>query len=229
MPAPSPRGVGSRARAGPEAARPGAAASHGGTVEVVLFDLGGVLVELDGPPLPAGRAGAEEGAAVWARWLSCEAVRRFESGRIDARAFAEEIVRELSLELSPAAFLSRFESWPRGLYPGALDLLRALRGRLRVGCLTNCNALHWPRFLGEMGLGEALDHCFSSHELGALKPDREIFERVIAALGCPAERVFFLDDNEPNVKAARAVGLRAERVRGPEGAAAALRAAGLLG
>ncbi len=197
-------------------------------IDVVLFDLGGVLVELDGLPLPAASGAAEGGDSVWARWLASAAVRRFESGRIGARAFAEEIVRELSLDLSPAAFLARFERWPRGLYPGALELLGRLRGRVRVGCLTNCNALHWPRFLGEMGLAGALDHAFSSHELGALKPDREVFEAVLGALACPAERVLFLDDNEPNVAGARAAGIRAERVRTPEGALAALRAIGLL-
>ena len=61
-----------------------------------------------------------------------------------------------------------------------------------------------------------------------MKPDREIFEHVVAALDRPAERVLFLDDNQPNVDGARAVGLRAARVKGVAQARAALVAEGVL-
>jgi HAD superfamily hydrolase (TIGR01509 family) len=61
---------------------------------------------------------------------------------------------------------------------------------------------------------DLFDHRFLSHELGLVKPDREIFEHVLARLGCPADRVLFLDDNLINVEGARAAGLHAERARG---------------
>ena len=43
------------------------------------------------------------------------------------------------------------------------------------------------------------------------------------------EAILFLDDNQINVDGARAVGLRAELVRGVDQARRALRTAGLLG
>ena len=130
--------------------------------------------------------------------------------------------------MDAATFLEHFERWPTGLYPGALELLTELRGRFRLGCLSNSNALHWPRFLSEMQLGNAFDHCFASHELGLLKPDREVFEVVLDTLGCAPERVLFLDDNAPNVEGARASGLHAHRVQGPAEARARLGSLGLL-
>jgi glucose-1-phosphatase len=165
--------------------------------------------------------------AVWERWLRSTAVRRFESGRARPEEFADEIVREFSLRVTPAEFLAHFAQWPKRPFPGAIELLGELRARFRLGCLSNCNELHWPRFLGEMGLDAVFDRHFSSHELGLLKPDRDVFDRVVADLGCEPERILFLDDNAINVDAARSAGLHGELVRGPEGVREALRRRGI--
>jgi putative hydrolase of the HAD superfamily len=196
--------------------------------DVLLFDLGGVIIELDGLPVWQEWTREPDERAVWERWLRSPAVRRFESGRAGAQEFADEIVREFGLEIAPADFLTHFAGWPRAPFPGVLDLLAALRGRFRLACLSNCNELHWPRFLGEMGLRAAFDRHLSSHELGALKPDREIFVRAVRELDAAPDRILFLDDNELNVQGARAAGLHAERVQGPEGIRSALGLLGLL-
>lgn len=195
---------------------------------MLLFDLGGVVIELDGLPIAREWIGAQDEQSVWSAWIHSPAVRRFESGGCDAVTFAERIVAELRLPISPSEFLGRFERWPKGLFPGVRDLLASLRPRFRLACLTNCNAVHWPRFLGEMGLRELLDHPFSSHELRALKPDRDIFEKVVKELGCEPGRVLFLDDNQVNVDGALAAGLAARQVKGPAGIRAGLAGLGLL-
>ena len=196
-------------------------------VDVLLFDLGGVIVELAGLPVWTRWTGHDE-AESWTRWLRSPAVRRFESGRASATEFAEDVVREFELPVAPEVFLAEFERWPTGPYPGALELLAGLAPRFRLACLTNTNSLHWPRFLADMGLRDAFDQHFASHELGAMKPDREIFELVLEALGCRPERVLFLDDNAVNVDGARDAGLEACQVRGIEGARQALRERNLL-
>jgi len=68
-----------------------------------------------------------------------------------------------------------------------------------------------------------------SHEIGLIKPDREIYEHVVNELGCPAASVCFLDDNQINVDAAREFGIDAHRVDGSEAARALLAERGLLG
>jgi HAD superfamily hydrolase (TIGR01509 family) len=196
--------------------------------DVLLFDLGGVVIELGGMPIWQEWTAEPDERAVWERWLRSTAVRRFESGRARPAEFADEIVREFALRVTPQEFLAHFEQWPQRPFPGALELLTELRPRFRLGCLSNCNELHWPRFLGEMGLDAAFDRHFSSHELGLLKPDLEVFDRVVADLGCEPERILFLDDNAINVEAARSAGLQGERVQGPEGVRESLRSRGLL-
>ena len=60
-----------------------------------------------------------------------------------------------------------------------------------------------------------------------LKPDADYFCHVIAALGVPAERVLFVDDNALNVEAAAGLGIVARHVAGLDGVRATLAALGL--
>ncbi len=53
--------------------------------EVLLFDLGGVIVELSGVPQWVARGGSRESERlVWERWLRSPTVREFECGRWDS-------------------------------------------------------------------------------------------------------------------------------------------------
>jgi glucose-1-phosphatase len=185
-----------------------------GAFDVVLFDLGGVLIELGGEALMSRWSGGTPVEELWRRWLTSPSVRDFESGRIDAETFASLAVSEFGLPVGAGEFLEAFGGWPTGMMPGALDLVRATRASGPVGFFTNSNALHWERFEREWRLPEAFDHPFSSHLIGALKPDREAYEHVLAAMGCDAARVLFLDDNQINVDGARRAGLVAHHVRG---------------
>lgn len=177
-------------------------------VDVVLFDLGGVLIEL------AGVAKMLEWAPdlgstdeLWRRWLHSEAVRRFETGRIGRDEFAVALVREFALPVPHGEFIEAFTWWPRAVFPGALELLAQMRGRYRIASVSNTNEIHWERFANAWSLAAAFHHNFPSHQVGKLKPDAEYFEHVLAELGVPAQRVLFIDDNAINVEAAARLGI----------------------
>jgi putative hydrolase of the HAD superfamily len=114
--------------------------------DLLLFDLGGVLVENVGPArLATWLPTASTQAAILDQWLMSPTVRAFERGQMAVEDFAAAIVRELGLAVSPAYFLADFARWVHGLYPGALDLLRQLASAYPLGCLSNTNVMHWQR------------------------------------------------------------------------------------
>ena len=59
------------------------------------------------------------------------------------------------------------------------------------------------------GYDDLVDGSYYSSEIGAMKPDRVFFERVLDDLGLSGDRVGFVDDVPANVEAARSVGIRA--------------------
>jgi glucose-1-phosphatase len=197
--------------------------------DVILFDLGGVLIELAGVDrmleLCNHAFSADE---LWARWLTSEGVRRFETGRAGPDEFGTAMLAEFGLPIEAAQFLEEFTAWPKGVFPGSFALLDRLSASYRLACLSNTNALHWPRVCDEMGLARYFEFSFASHLVGMLKPDAEIFHHVVAQLGCPPARILFLDDNQLNVASARAAGMVARRTAGLAEVMAALAEVGVL-
>jgi glucose-1-phosphatase len=198
-------------------------------IRVLLFDVGGVLVQLGGVDTMLGwLGGAVTPDELWRRWLHSATVRSFETGRIDAPEFASGVIAEFGLGVEPREFLAAFAEWPTGLYPGTLEMLARIPGSYRRAVLSNSNAVHWPRVVNDMRLGSAFDHLFVSHLTGRIKPDSEAFAHVVDSLGCTPAEVLFLDDNALNVEAARSFGMRAIRVRGVAEALPALLDLGII-
>lgn len=204
--------------------RPNGPQSADERIEVVLFDLGGVLMDFGGLARLAALAGRPDDEVLRAVWAGSPWVQAFERGACDADSFARHVVAEWGIDLSPTAFIDEFRQWSAGPFPGAIDLVRRLSDVVAVGCLSNTNPVHWQQHLDRWGLVEHFDWRFASHELGLLKPDPAVYEHVVRIMGTVPERVLFLDDSDENVDAARITGMRAERVRGLDEVRTALRA-----
>jgi len=177
--------------------------------QLVLFDLGGVLVELGGVEDFRRMIGAGDETEMWRRWLGSPWVRRYERGHCSREAFAEGMIAENSLGMAPPDFLEIFRSWPRGMMAGAAELIASLRDGVAYACLSNTNEMHWNEQRDAEAIQAIFDTRFLSFELGLVKPDREIFEAVIRETRLPGDAMLFLDDNTINVEGALAAGLDA--------------------
>jgi HAD superfamily hydrolase (TIGR01509 family) len=198
------------------------------SIELVIFDIGGVLVDQGGVSAMKELSGIDDDAELWSRWLSCRWVSSFESGRCSPADFATGVVDDWTLDISPNDFLSAFISWSGSPYPGAQELLSEVQGQVPTASLSNMNALQWEGHFSRIPMLHSFDYRFLSFELGCVKPDPMIFAEVAARLPVPAHRAFFLDDNAINIEAAAAHGFMAERAQGVTQARQALVTAGVL-
>lgn len=201
-----------------------------GTIRALVFDLAGVLLDFGGieslSKLSDGRVGEEEFGRFWSRSLWADRLYR---GHCSPEAFAAGAVQEFSLAVTPAEFLAAFQTWLRGPYPGAFELLRTLRPHYQVACLSNTNALDVRRFRHELRLHEEFDHCFFSNEFGLRKPDLDCYSHVVRHLKCVPEEVAFFDDSSECVAGARELGLQAHHCVGIESLRATLRRLQIVG
>jgi glucose-1-phosphatase len=192
--------------------------------KVLLFDLGGVLVEWSGLAALSRMVPHVAFDEILARWHTSSSVGRFERGTMTSIEFAEAFVEEWQIRVDPDAFLDDFTTWVRGFYPGAEDLLRQLRRTHVVGCLSNTNPTHWQRL---ENVRAAFDVCIASHLTGHMKPDRIAFEHAVSVLAVAQQDVTYFDDTPANVAAARELGINAIHVHGLAETGFALRALGL--
>ena len=189
--------------------------------KVLLFDLGGVLVQSEGLACLKRIVSPEERHLVPARWHESRAVRLFETGKTSPEEFAVAFIEEWRLSMAPDRFLELFASWVSGFFAGAESLLARLRARHRVAYLSNTNAVHFARL---PQLATVFDCGFASHISGHMKPSPEAYQGAVSALGVDPTSVYFFDDLDANVLAARALGMQAVKVRGVAEVEAALRA-----
>jgi putative hydrolase of the HAD superfamily len=195
-------------------------------VRALVFDIGGVLIQLGNPTELFGLAGDTE--HFLARWLHSPSVRDFERGAINAETFARRIVTEAALTYDWQEFLERFMAWPGLLFPGITELLEAIPNRYQRALMSNTNEAHWR----DGGLAAQLDERFElrflSFETGLLKPDVDAFRHLASALGHSPGEIAFFDDNIANVRSASSLGFQARLTRGATGLEAALVELGVL-
>ena len=183
--------------------------------DVILFDLGGVLVELGKSPIPAN-VKVDESHFSLADWFGSDTAKSFEKGAIAATEFAAAMISDLKIDCSSEQLIDHFTWWPQGMFPQSGELLRQLRRNHRLAVLTNTNELHWPRITDEFELEQLVDHIFASHLLAMIKPESEIFHHVIERLDTEPASILFLDDNLNNIQAALELGIDARLVSGIE-------------
>lgn len=194
----------------------------------ILFDLGGVLVALDGVPSMVKLLGVQpKHEALHAMWVASPSVVAHESGKIEAAAFAAGVVAEFGLPVTAERFLEDFCNWPTGLLPGAVQLLDEIPDVYHVAALSNTSAVHWHR-IRTMGLVDRFDRTFLSHQIGCLKPASEAFAIALEGMGLSPSDVLFLDDVQRNVDAAASLGMHALLARGPQEARRVLAQYGIV-
>jgi putative hydrolase of the HAD superfamily len=93
------------------------------------------------------------------------------------------------------------------LYPEVVDVLEKLQPQFRLAVISNFDGR--LRFILEhLGISKFLRHVFISSELGADKPDPEIFRRALKFVRLKPDEVLHVgDDTERDWKAATAAGL----------------------
>lgn len=200
----------------------------GREVEFVLFDLGGVLIELGGVASLQELTEAVGDEAMWHRWLTSPWVRRFERGECSESEFSTGFVDEWQLDMSPQRFLDIFRDWPIGPFPGAEELLVEVQHSVPIGCLSNTNSMHWSHQTSQWPMLGLFDLRFLSFELGLAKPDVAIFEAASDQLPVRRDRILYFDDLALNADAARSFGFRSEHVQGIDQVRSVLLDIGLL-
>lgn len=95
------------------------------------------------------------------------------------------------------------------LNPATLAVLDTLRNEAaQLALLSNMPADMSRRYLRGSGWAHYFAKTYFSGQLGLTKPDPRIFRHVLADLPAAPGDVVFIDDNEQNIAAARALGLQ---------------------
>jgi putative hydrolase of the HAD superfamily len=207
-----------------------------GVVRAIVSDFGGVLTS----PLAAVFVRFQEHMGIPPEALR-DALQRIqardgvhplfelETGRMTEADFMtalEDDMREhLGREVSMQSFTEHYFA-ALDHNTEMLDFLREARDAgYRLALLTN-NVVEWePRWRPHWPIDELFEFVVDSGFVGIRKPDHRIYEMTLERLGLPAGACVFIDDLEPNIVAAREVGMLPVHFRDTAQAIADVRAA----
>jgi putative hydrolase of the HAD superfamily len=95
-----------------------------------------------------------------------------------------------------------------------VDLITSIRASgMPCHLATNQEPYRARHMTEKLNYRAVFDRLFFSCELGCSKPDPRYFRTILDALNLPPDTVLFIDDMEPNIAAARAIGIHAELFR----------------
>lgn len=190
---------------------------HATNPPALLFDFGGVLVDLDKQRcIRAFDALGFDIRPFLGTYRQAGVFSRLERGEITTGQFCQEL-RALSgrPSLTDAEITEAWRKYLLDIPAERIEMLLKLRRHYRLYVLSNTNIVHWEmardgyfRYQGRQ-VADFFDGVFLSYELGMEKPAPEIFRHVARSIGRPAGEILFLDDSEVNCEAARKEGFQA--------------------
>jgi putative hydrolase of the HAD superfamily len=186
--------------------------------DAILFDLGGVVFDIDFRRVLAqwAQAASCDAALLQSRLSFDDAGRRYETGQMTDAAFFQSLRTSLGIDVPDAELLDGWNAIFAGEMPGISAALLQLAAKHPLYAFSNTNPAHQlyfsQRFAGVLG---HFRHVFTSSDIGLRKPDAAAFEFVINAIGVPAARILFFDDLLVNIEGARACGITAVHVTTP--------------
>jgi len=174
----------------------------------IVFDLGQVLIPFDYQNFINSLNQLEAGLGERFIKLYKENYhihRDFEKGKISEEDFISTMLRWTENKISAEEFC---RDWSDifSLNEDVIDLLPKLKEKYKLYLLSNTNSIHKRYGYQHYEFLKIFDKLFLSHEVGFVKPEKEIYQEIMKYSGIPAEELIFIDDIKEYVEAAKELG-----------------------
>ncbi len=189
----------------------------GGGRSIVVFDLGGVLIDWDPRHLYRKLFRGDEPAME--HFLSTVCTHDWNRAQDAGRSCrgAHRLKREHpdKAELIDA-YGDRFDEMMAGPIAGTVEILAELRDRgTPLYGLTNWSAETYPFAIERFDFLGWFRGVLVSGEVGAIKPDPRIYELLLAHFAIDPQRAVYIDDSAVNAEAASRFGIHGVRFTTP--------------
>ncbi|WP_300727704.1 HAD family phosphatase [uncultured Bacteroides sp.] len=186
------------------------------SVRNIVFDWGGVLIDLD---FEGCMTAFEEAGVTNIRQLVSVSkgsgiFSEYEQGLISTPQFRAKIRELAGIGFSDAEIDRMWDSILLSIPEEKLRLLTELSKRYHLFLLSNTNELHWLSAservfrLDGFDVKQCFEGIFLSFRMNLSKPDPEIFRRAMRDAGLIPEETLFVDDAEVNCRAAASTGMQ---------------------
>ena len=188
-------------------------------VEVIIFDLGKVIFDYDLEILAKAFADNSTDKKNFCNiknflHLNDDLFFGYEKGKISSQELYEQVKKILFLNLDYNKFC---DIWNNIFTPNkdVMSFIDKLSEKYPVSLLSNTNDLHF-NFIKQNNekFFKKFKALHVSHLMGCRKPEKQIYQEVINFYNIKPEKLFFTDDLDINIEAARHEGMTAFKFTG---------------
>lgn len=177
-------------------------------IELVAFDLGNVLCEVDEEPVArhlaslAGRDWEDVHSIIFGK----EQKLLFESGKITFAQHARQSIDELGIGMTVDQLSILYDSV---LIPSEemFPLVSRIANTHRLALVSNTSEPHWNSADKFLPFSAHLDPVIVSYEVKSRKPESAFYEALLSQSSVAARNILFVDDLAVNIEAAERAGM----------------------
>jgi glucose-1-phosphatase len=186
-------------------------------IKHIIFDLGGVLLNLDYSLTERAfiDAGVTNFPQLYSQLQQSDIFDRWETGKMSREEFIDTMQRASTTPLTEQQVLHAWNAMLLDFPIRRLQLLQQLRNYYDLFLLSNTNEIHEEVFNNTLmlahgfpNIGVFFDRVYMSHRVGMRKPMPEIFNYVLEENGLQAAQTLFIDDSPQHIATAKALGIQ---------------------
>ena len=187
----------------------------------IIFDFGGVLVNLDRTRCIDAftRIGAGAIAGYVDECRQEDLFHDLEVGDTGVGQFCDAVRQACGgCNATDEDICGAWDALLTGIPRRRLDKLAELKRDFRLVLLSNTNPIHWRKAVddyftqGGLNVNYYFEKTYLSYEMRMLKPDEEIYRKVLDSSGMDAGDTLFIDDSKANCAAAERLGITSMHV-----------------
>jgi FMN phosphatase YigB (HAD superfamily) len=185
---------------------------HLGGLEAVIFDLGGVVIDLHyerTASVLAERAGITMDQ-IGDLLVTSDVLKRFEIGQINESTFRAGVCEVLGIEMEDGEFDVTWNALLGEVSNKRVEAMMDMRSHVKTLVLSNTNSIHEQAFNQHIseahnieGVHGLVDKAYLSHDLKMRKPDVSTYQEVIVGEGLYPGKTLFRDDRGDSAQVAQ--------------------------
>lgn len=175
--------------------------------QIVFFDMGKVILPFSHikPCEELGKLSGRSAEDVYVEIFSSGLEDEFETGKIDADKFTDEVIGRLALNI-PQDELQLLWSDIFHEDKAVTEIIARLKPTTQLVLLSNTNEWHFNWTYSRFDVLTTFDDYILSYKIGTMKPSPKIFARAIK-MAKDFDRVLYTDDKVEYVNQAQTMGL----------------------
>ena len=184
-------------------------------IEAILFDLGNVILPFSHYQIAeklsrfSQKKKFQDPERIFSYLFDFEtgAVNEYEVGKLSSIQFFQSLKEYLHLSLSFEDFVPLWND----IFledQGVSEIIRSMKGKSKLGLISNTNALHFHYILAKFPIIHVFDKWILSYEVGFKKPDVRIFQKAIDWASVEPKKTLLIDDTKKHVEAAASLDMQ---------------------